>query len=201
MNLQALKGIVPDAVLDQITDEFLTHYNCTNQIRLAHFLAQCAHESAGFKVVYENLYYNAHGLLAIFPSFFNADTANAFANKPEQIANKVYANRNGNGNEASGEGFKFRGRGYIQLTGKSNYIAFAKTTSDDIVSNPDLVATKYPLASAAFFFNTNGIWHVCDMGDVKDVVIAVTKRVNGGTNGLDDRLNWFNKIWSALKAG
>jgi putative chitinase len=104
----------------------------------------------------------------------------------------------GNGDEASGEGFKFRGRGYIQLTGKSNYSLFDKTVEDDILSNPDLVATKYPLASAAFFFNNNNLWLICDKGADDATVTAVTKRVNGGTIGLPDRIKHFKEYYSLL---
>jgi putative chitinase len=105
----------------------------------------------------------------------------------------------GNGDEASGEGWNYRGRGYIQLTGKSNYTAFDKTVDEDILANPDLVATKYPLASAAFFFNTNKLWSICDKGDTDQVVTEVTKRVNGGTIGIQDRVKHFREFWSLLK--
>jgi len=104
----------------------------------------------------------------------------------------------GNGDEASGEGYKFRGRGYIQLTGKDNYKQFSEFIGEDVVANPDLVATKYPLTSAAFFFNKNGLWTICDKGDTTDVVTLVTKRVNGGTHGLDDRINKFNTFNTLL---
>ena len=105
----------------------------------------------------------------------------------------------GNGDETSGEGYKFRGRGFIQLTGKSNYTSFAKFIGEDTVSNPDLVASKYPLASAAFFFNSNNIWVICDKGETADVVTAVTKAVNGGTIGLPDRIKHFNDYYNLLK--
>ena len=201
LNLTPLSGIIPDAVLEQITDDFQAQYNCNLPIRLAHFLAQCAHESGGFKVASENLYYNVGGLMTVFPRFFTAkDIANEYAMQPEKIANRVYANRMGNGDENSGDGYKYRGRGYIELTGKDNYTAFNDTVSgDDVVANPDLVATTYPLASAGFFFDSNGLWAVCDSGDTSVAVTAVTKRVNGGVNGLADRQAWFDKIWTALK--
>ena len=104
----------------------------------------------------------------------------------------------GNGDEASGEGFKFRGRGFIQLTGKSNYSAFSKFIGEDVVANPDLVATKYPLSSAGFFFDSNKLWALCDLGATEDAVTKVTKRVNGGTHGLDDRIAKFKKFSSLL---
>ena len=105
----------------------------------------------------------------------------------------------GNGNEASGEGWKFRGRGYIQLTGKGNYSKFTQFIGEDCVANPDLVATKYPLASAAFFFDINKLWSLCDKGTTDTDVAAVTKRVNGGTNGLSDRIKHFKEFYNLLK--
>lgn len=168
-------------------------FNITNHLRLSHFLSQCAHESGNFKFLTENLNYSADGLLKIFPKYFkDKATADAYARKPEKIGSRVYANRMGNGDEASGEGFKFRGRGYIQLTGKDNYKQFGTFIGEDLVANPDLVATKYPLTSAAFFFDKNKLWDICDKGDTPEVVTLVTKRVNGGTHGLEDRLSKFN---------
>lgn len=196
--LEALKGHVPDAVIAQIPDT-AAKFGITNVLRLAHFLAQCGHESGGFKAVSENLNYSADGLKKIFPKYFPGDTAAAYARNPEKIANRVYSSRMGNGAEASGEGFKFRGRGYIQLTGKSNYAAFDKFVEDDILANPDLVATKYPLASAAFFFNNNNLWGLCDKGADDQAVTGVTKRVNGGTIGLADRIKHFKEFYNLLK--
>jgi putative chitinase len=195
--LDKLKGHIPDAVIAQIPDT-AAKFNITNTLRLAHFLAQCGHESAGFKAVSENLNYSADGLVKIFGKYFNATTAAGSARNPEKIANKVYSSRMGNGNEASGDGWKHRGRGYIQLTGKDNYKAFDATVEDDILANPDLVATKYPLASAAFFFNKNGLWSICDRGADDATVTAVTKRVNGGTIGLADRIKHFKEYYSLL---
>lgn len=196
--LAALKGHVPDAVIAQIPDT-AAKFNITNTLRLAHFLAQCGHESGGFKAVKENLNYSADGLKKIFPKYFPGNLNESYARQPEKIANRVYSSRMGNGDEASGEGFKFCGRGYIQLTGKSNYTAFDKMVDDNILENPDLVATKYPLASAAFFFNSNGLWTICDKGADTATVTAVTKRVNGGTIGLDDRIKHFNEFYNLLK--
>jgi putative chitinase len=197
LNLEKLKGHVPDAVIAQIPDT-AAKFNITTNLRLAHFLAQCGHESGGFKAVNENLNYGAKGLLGVFPKYFNATTAAQFERKPELIAAKVYANRMGNGDEASKDGWKFRGRGYIQLTGKSNYTNFTKFIGEDCVANPDLVATKYPLASAAFFFNSNNLWAICDKGADDATVTAVTKRVNGGTIGLADRIKHFKEFYAAL---
>jgi len=197
LNLEKLKGHVPDAVIAQIPDT-AAKFNITTNLRLAHFLAQCGHESGGFKAINENLNYGAKGLLGVFPKYFNAASAAQYERKPEMIASKVYANRMGNGDEASKEGWKFRGRGYIQLTGKSNYTNFTKFIGEDCIANPDLVATKYPLASAAFFFNSNNLWAICDKGADDATVTAVTKRVNGGTIGLADRIKHFKEFYAAL---
>jgi len=196
--LENLKGHVPDAVIAQIPDT-AAKFNITNPLRLAHFLAQCGHESGGFRAVSENLNYSAKGLVGTFPKYFNATTAAQYERKPEMIASRVYGSRMGNGDEASKEGFKFRGRGYIQLTGKSNYTNFAKFIGEDTVVNPDLVATKYPLASAAFFFDSNKLWSICDKGADDATVTAVTKRVNGGTIGLADRIKHFKEYYALLK--
>lgn len=197
LNLAGLKGHIPDAVIAQIPDT-AAKFGITNNLRLAHFLAQCGHESGGFKAVSENLNYSADGLKKIFPKYFPGNLNESYARNPEKIASRVYASRMGNGDETSKEGFKFRGRGYIQLTGKSNYTAFAKFIGEDTVANPDLVATKYPLASAAFFFNSNGLWAICDRGADDVTVTSVTKRVNGGTIGLADRIKHFKEFYHAL---
>jgi putative chitinase len=173
-------------------------FEINTPLRLAHFLAQTGHESGGFKAVTENLNYGAAGLQSIFKKYFTAISAKEYERKPEKIANVVYANRMGNGPQASGEGYKFRGRGYIQLTGKDNYAAFDKTVEEDILANPDLVATKYPLLSAAWFFHKNGLHKIADEGATDAVVTKVTKRVNGGTIGLPDRIKHFNEYNNLL---
>jgi putative chitinase len=196
--LDRLVGHIPQAVINQIPDT-AARFGITSSLRLAHFLAQCGHESGGFRAVSENLNYSAKGLLGIFRKYFtNVNIAMQYERKPEKIDNRVYSSRMGNGNEASGEGWSFRGRGYIQLTGKDNYRAFDATVGEDILANPDLVATKYPLASAAFFFKRNNLWAICDRGSSSDVVTAVTKRVNGGTIGLADRQKHFNEYYKLL---
>jgi putative chitinase len=197
-NLAGLRGHIPDSVLLMIPDT-ASKFNITTPLRLAHFLAQCAHESGGFRVVFENLNYDAAGLCRIFPSYFpTLELAKQFAFKPELIASRAYGNRMGNGAEATKEGYLFRGRGYIQLTGKNNYKAFDAFVDDNILASPDLVATKYPLMSAAWFFHVNSIWAVCDKGASDDVVRMVTLRVNGGTNGLADRIKHFKEFYAAL---
>ena len=198
LNIEKLKGHIPDAVLAQIPDT-AAKFNITNNLRLAHFLAQCGHESGGFKAVSENLNYSADGLKKIFGKYFPGNLNETYARQPEKIASRVYASRMGNGDESSKEGFKFRGRGYIQLTGKANYTNFTKFIGEDCVANPDLVATKYPLASAAFFFDSNKLWAICDKGADDATVTAVTKRVNGGTIGLPDRIKHFKEYYNLLK--
>jgi putative chitinase len=197
LNLAALAGQIPDNVIAQIP-EAARDFNITSNLRLAHFLAQCALESNNFTAVVENLNYTAQRLLQVFPKYFKNVDVNAYARNPQKIGSRVYANRMGNGDEASGDGFKYRGRGYIQLTGKNNYQSFSGFIGQDCVANPDLVATTYPLASAAFFFNSNNIWRICDQGSSDATVTAVTKAVNGGTHGLADRLQYFKKFNKAL---
>ena len=198
LKLENLKGHIPDVVISQIP-ETAKKFNITTPLRLAHFLAQCGHESAGFKAIQENLNYSADGLKKIFSKYFPGNLAEGYAKNPEKIASKVYGSRMGNGDETTKEGFKFRGRGYIQLTGKDNYTKFGKFIGEDTVSNPDLVATKYPLASAAFFFDSNKLWDICDKGADDATVTAVTKRVNGGTIGLPDRIKHFKEYFALLK--
>lgn len=196
MNIDKLKGHIPDAVIAQLPDT-IAKFGLDTPVKLAHFLAQAGHESGGFKVVNENLNYGAKGLLSIFKKYFPTEAkAKEYERKPEKIANLVYGARMGNGPEASGEGWKYRGRGYIQLTGKSNYTAFDAVVPEDIVANPDLVATKYPLLSAAWFFHKNCLIKCKDATDA--TVTSVTKCVNGGTIGLPDRLKHFKEYYNLL---
>jgi putative chitinase len=198
MNLDKLKGHVPDTVIAQIPG-VMESFGVNTPLRLAHFLAQCGHESGGFRLTQENLNYSAKGLMGIFKKYFPTQAlADAYARKPEKIANRVYGNRMGNGPETSGEGFKFRGRGYIQLTGKSNYAAFDAAVPDDILANPDLVSTKHALASAAWFWKKNGLNLIADTGSSTEVVTKITKRVNGGTIGLADRIKHFKEYHALL---
>jgi putative chitinase len=199
MNLEKLKGHIPDSVIAQIPS-IETKFEINTPLRLAHFLAQCGHESGGFKVVKENLNYGAKGLRSIFGKYFPTDAlALAYERKPEKIANKVYANRMLNGDEASGDGYKFCGRGFIQLTGKENYTNFGKAIGIDLTATPDLVATQYPLLSAAWFFHKNGLHKLADAGATEAAVTSVTKRVNGGVIGLPDRIKHFNEYYNLLK--
>ena len=207
--LEALRGIVPDSVISQIPDT-AKRFNITTPLRLAHFLAQCAHESGHFKAVSENLNYSVDRMVEIFKGDFDKNRdkliseserakARSIVGNPVAIGNFVYANQNGNGSESSGDGYKFRGRGYIQLTGRANYQIFDSLVYDDIIANPDLVATKYPLMSAAFFFDRNKLWSICDRGATDAIVKSLTLRVNGGYNGLDDRIQKFKVFYNALK--
>jgi putative chitinase len=198
LKLDKLKGHIPDAVIAQIPDT-AAKFGINTPLRLAHFLAQCGHESGGFRAVQENLNYSAKGLNGIFRKYFPTEaSAAAYARNPAKIAAKVYGGRMGNGAEATGEGYKFRGRGYIQLTGKDNYRAFGSAINEDMTASPDKVATHYPLLSAAWFFSKNGLHKLADGGATDAVVTQITKRVNGGTIGLPDRIKHFKEYYSLL---
>jgi putative chitinase len=198
LKLDKLKGHIPDAVIAMIPDT-AAKFGINTPLRLAHFLAQCGHESGGFRLTQENLNYSAKGLNGIFKKYFPTEASAAPYNRnPQKIANKVYSNRMGNGTEASGDGYKFRGRGYIQLTGKDNYTAFGKSIGIDMTVNPDLVASQYALLSAAWFFTKNGLHKMADGGATDQVVTSITKRVNGGTIGLADRIKHFKEYYHLL---
>ena len=175
-------------------------FGINTPLRLSHFLAQCSHESGNFKITKENLNYSAEGLCKIFPKYFpSVVIAQQYARQPQKIANKVYSNRMGNGDEASGDGYKFSGKGALQITGKANYKEFSDFIGEDCVENPQLVATKYFLTSAGFFFQKNKLWSICDKGSTDDVILSLTKRINGGTNGIADRIEKFKTFYNLLK--
>jgi putative chitinase len=198
LKLDKLKGHIPDAVIQMIPDT-AAKFGINTPLRLAHFLAQCGHESGGFRVTQENLNYSAKGLNGIFKKYFPTEAAaTPYARNPQKIANKVYANRMSNGDEGSGDGYKFRGRGYIQLTGRANYTAFGKSIGEDIASNPDAVSGKYALLSAAWFWSNNGLNKLADGGATDAVVTSITKRVNGGVIGLADRIKHFKEYYHLL---
>ena len=198
LKLEGLRGHIPDAVIAQIPDT-AAKFEINTPLRLAHFLAQCGHESGGFRLTKENLNYSAKGLNGTFKKYFpTLESATPYERKPEKIANKVYGGRMGNGPESSGDGAKFCGRGYIQLTGKDNYTAFGKSINEDMSANPDKVASSYALLSAAWFFNKNGLHKMADGGATDAVVTSITKRVNGGTIGLSDRIKHFKEYYSLL---
>ena len=197
MDINRLKGHVPDHVIAQIP-EVILKFKFDTPVKLAHFLAQCGHESGGFRLTSENLNYSAKGLLAVFKKYFpDPNKAKLYERKPEKIANLVYGSRMGNGPEISGDGYRYRGRGYIQLTGRNNYAEFDKVVTENILQYPDLVATKYPLLSAAWFFHKNCLGRCKDATDAS--VVSVTKCVNGGTIGLADRQKHFNEYYNLLK--
>jgi putative chitinase len=188
-HLQEKVGVKADGLFGPGTlRASIAHYKMT-PVRAAHFFAQCAHESGNFKAFSENLNYGAKGLRTTFRKYFPTDALAAqYQRKPEMIANRVYASRMGNGDEKSGDGWRFRGRGAIQLTGKNNYQAFANYIKDpEVMTNPDIVATKYSFESAIFFFETNNLWAICDRGVDDATILALTRRINGGTHGLEDR--------------
>jgi len=188
-SLQTKIGVTADGAFGPGTMKKAMEFYKFTPERAAHFFAQTAHESGNFKAFSENLNYGASGLLGIFKKYFPTEAvAKQYERKPEMIANRVYASRMGNGDEASGDGYKFRGRGALQLTGKDNYQAFANyLKKPEIMTNPDLVATDYSFESAIFFFDKNKLWDICDKGVSKDTILSLTKRINGGTHGLEDR--------------
>jgi putative chitinase len=200
IKLQEKIGATPDGSFGPNTlKKAMAYYKLTAE-RAAHFFGQCSHETGGFDVFSENLNYSAAGLQNIFGKYFPGDLENSYARQPIKIASRVYADRMGNGNEASQDGWKFRGRGALQTTGKDNYQAFATSISKpEILTNPDLVATDYAFEAALFFFTRNKLWSICD-GGVNDTTIkALTKRVNGGYNGLEDRESLTKRYYSWLK--
>lgn len=205
MSLQSLQkkiGVTPDGSFGAGTMKAAMNFYKMSAVRAAHFFAQTAHETGGFKAFGENLNYSAKGLRGIFGKYFPTDALAAqYERKPEKIANRVYADRMGNGNEASGDGWKYRGRGALQLTGKSNYQAFANYLGKpEIMTNPDLVATEFAFESAMFFFERNSLWKICDSGVNDTAILSITKKINGGTHGLDDRKTKTYKYYTMLQS-
>ena len=195
--LNKLHNKIPSQVLNELGD-VIEQFNITNSFRLTHFLAQTAHESGNFRWVRENLNYSTEGLLKVFPKYFDKNTAPLYARRPQAIANMVYNGRMGN-RLKSNDGWMFRGAGFLQLTGRTNFKAFSDYIGDPkIMDDPSLVATKYPLTSAAWFFEKKGLWKICDEGVHNDIVKRVTLRVNGGYNGLSDRLSKTNVLFNIL---
>lgn len=198
MNIEKLKGQIPDFILEQLPD-VMAKFQINTVFRLSHFLGQAMHESGNFKTLNENLNYSGDRLMVIFPKYFKNKDVSKYNRNPEKIANVVYGNRMGNGDETTGEGFKFHGRGAFQLTGKSNYIAFGNSIGEDLTSNPDLVSNKYALTSAAWFFTTHNLNTTSDKGIGNDIITTVTKAINGGTIGLDERVKDTLKIYNLIK--
>jgi len=199
-SLQTKIGVTADGAFGPGTLKAAMAYYKMTPERAAHFFAQTGHETGEFKLFTENLNYSADGLKKIFPKYFPETLAEGYARNPEKIANLVYGNRMGNGAEASGDGYKFRGRGALQTTGKSNYLALSKhLNKPEILANPDLVATEYAFESAMFFFESNKLWAICDQGVNDAAILSLTKRINGGTNGLDHRKALTLKYYGYLK--
>jgi putative chitinase len=188
-DFQSKIGVTADGAWGPGTLKAAVEFLKMPKVRAAHFFAQTSHESGGFKSLSENLNYSADGLVKIFRKYFpDVVAATPYARNPEKIANKVYGGRMGNGDEASGDGFKYRGRGAIQLTGKDNYAAFAKAIDrPDVLTNPDIVSGELAFESAMFFFDKNKLWDICDKGINDETITTLTKRINGGTIGLEDR--------------
>ncbi len=180
-------------------NEYLPQFEINTPARVAGFIAQCQHESADFTTLQENLNYSAKGLAGTFKKYFvSEDAARPYERKPEMIANRVYGGRMGNGPEESGDGWRFRGRGLVQLTGRSNYTAFSRDIfgDDHVVENPDVVThPTYATISACWFWKKNNLNQFCDSGDI----VTLSKRINGGTIGLDDRIAHWNHCLSILE--
>jgi putative chitinase len=176
-------------------EQCLPDYDINTPRRIAAFVAQCAHESGGFRFLTENLNYRAESLVKTWPRYFNASNSSSYARNPQRIANRAYANRMGNGDEASGDGWRFCGRGLIQLTGRSNYQAFADSIETDINDIPDYLATfEGAVQSACWFWETNNLNKWADLGDI----VTLTKKINGGTLGLDDRMKHYTHALHVL---
>lgn len=178
--------------------KLLPEYEINSSQRVAAFLAQCAHESGGFKALKENLNYKAESLCKVFPKYFrDMATATQYANQQEKIANRVYGNRMGNGDEASGDGYRYCGRGLIQLTGKDNYTAFAESIETPVEELPEYLSTfEGAVQSACWFWETNNLNQYADSNDI----VTMTKRINGGTIGLEDRKKHYEHALHVLGA-
>ena len=199
IKLQEKIGVKPDGSFGPATLKAAMAYFKMTPERAAHFFGQTAHETGGYVAFSENLNYSAKGLVGTFGKYFNATTAEQYARQPVKIAAKVYADRMGNGNEASQEGWLFRGRGALQTTGKGNYKAFSEHLGKpEILTNPDLVANDFSFESAIFFFDKNKLWSIADKGVNDAAILAITKKINGGTNGLDDRNSLTKRYYSWL---
>lgn len=198
--MKNLERVVPQDILSYMEETFKI-FEINTPLRASHFLAQVMHESSDFKFTEENLNYSASGLIKTFFKYFpTLEIANQYARQPQKIASRVYANRYGNRDEKSGDGWKYRGRGDIQTTFYNNYKVLGDYLKVDLINNPDLVKTpKYARLSAGFFWFRNNLNELADKGSSKNVIKTITKKVNGGYNGLDDRIKRFNTIYKILK--
>lgn len=196
--IQRLVGAKDDGIIGNETlTKFQCKYSIPTKAMVAHFFGNLDHESGGFSIVEESGMYSAQRLLQVFPKYFKSlAMAKGYAYKPEKIFNLTYGGRMGN--NMPGDGWKYRGRGYMQTTGKYSYDRLGRYLGVDLIKNPDLVATKYPLESALFYFNDNKLWNL-----VKDVseesIKLIRKRVNGGYNGLDDVRGKVLKYYNMMK--
>ena len=200
-HLQTKIGVTPDGAFGPGTLKAAMNYFKMTPERAAHFFTQTAHETGEYKSFSENLNYSSDGLKKTFGKYFPNNLNESYAKQPEKIANRVYGGRMGNGDESTGDGWKFRGRGALQLTGKNNYQSFANyLKKPEIMTNPDLVATEYAFESAMFFFDNNKLWTICDKGVNDETILTLTKRINGGTLGLDHRKSLTLKYYGYLKS-
>jgi len=204
--LQARCGATPDGAFGPNTAKAIAKQYELSPERAAHLLGQSAHESGYFKLTEENLNYSEDALNRVFRRYFGEGKENAadYARNPEKIANYVYMDKNRSkggalGNTEDGDGWRWRGRGFLQCTGRTNYRKFAaEMRLPDVMKDPDLVATEYAFESAFWFFQRNGLFKIADKGVNDDVITEITRRVNGGTHGLDDRLDKTKKIYKWL---
>jgi putative chitinase len=194
MTNEQLKAIGIDSKWLEPLNETFEKYEINTPKRQAAFIGQCGHESNNFRTLEENLNYSANALMRVWPSRFpDNDVAEKYANKPEKIANKVYSGRMGNTED--GDGWKYHGRGLIQLTGKDNYTRCGEALGIDLVNNPDLLLEpEFATASAGWFWRKHGLNQLADLGDW----VAITKRINGGIHGIDDRVARTNKALAVL---
>lgn len=200
-DFQAKIGVSPDGKFGPNTLKAAVRFLNMSRLRGAHFFAQCAHESGNFRFLEENLRYTAEKLVIIWPKIFpTMEIALQYDRAPQKIANRAYADRMGNGSEVSGDGWKYRGRGAIQLTGRDNYKAFSEYEKNpEILHNPDIVASEYPIESAIFFFDRNKLWDICDKGIDDETITLLTKRINGGTLGLAERIEKTKEFHQILE--
>ena len=197
LDLQKLKGIVPDEVISTLNNLHLFTAE-PEYLHVVHFLAQAHHESAGWTRKDENLNYSAAGLKRVFHKYFKDSEFSTYAKKPKAIANRVYANRMGNGDETSGDGWKHRGLGWIQSTGKTNHKRFGDWIGKDIVNNPELIEMQYPTEASLFFFTDNDIWDITEKGTTDNVIREVTRIINPALRGLTARLTLFRYYQKVL---
>ena len=198
--LQKTCGVTPDGAFGPNTARAIAEHYGLNANRGAHLLGQAAHESGNFMISEENLNYRAETMCRVWPSRFKSEAeAEPYARNPEKLANKVYSGRMGNGSEVSGDGWKYAGKGFIQLTGKDNTRAFAEHIGrDSLVDDPSPIADELAMDSAIFFFEKNGLFAMADKGVTDSIIKSITKRVNGGYHGLEDRMEKTKKIYRWL---